>query len=120
MRDFRELRVWEKAHVFTLAIYKISANFPEHERFGITAQIRRAAASIPTNIAEGCGRESEKELARFMSIAAGSATEVEYQLLLASDLGYLGKDLYAQLNNDVNELKRMLNAFMQKLREGNA
>ncbi len=119
MRDFRELRVWEKAHAFTLKIYKLSASFPEQERFGITAQVRRATASIPTNIAEGCGRESEKELARFMSIAAGSASEVEYQLLLASDLGYLDKDLYVQLNYDVNELKRMLNAFMQKLREGN-
>ncbi len=86
MRSFRELNVWQKAHHFTLEVYRITQKFPDDERFGLVSQLRRAAASIPTNIAEGCGREGERELARFMTIAAGSASEAEYQLLLASDL----------------------------------
>ena len=86
MRDFRKLSVWEKSHHFVLRVYRITKGFPHDERFGLTGQLRRAAASIPTNIAEGCGRDSERELARFMSIAAGYASEVEYQLLLACDL----------------------------------
>ena len=88
MRDFRELKVWEKAHRLTLRVYKITKDFPSDEQFGLTVQLRRAAASVPTNIAEGCGRDSERELARFMSIAGGSASEVEYQRLLACDLNY--------------------------------
>ena len=115
MRDFRKLKVWEKAHHFTLQIYRITKNFPSDERFGLTVQLRRAAASVPTNIAEGCGRDSERELARFMSIAAGSASEVEYQLLLACDLNYIQDETYRELNQQVNEIKRMLNGFIKKL-----
>ncbi len=111
MRDFRNLKVWEKAHHLTLQIYTIRKNFPSDERFGLTAQLRRAAASVPTNIAEGCGRDSERELARFMSFAAGSASEVEYQLLLACDLNYMQDETYRELNQQVNEVKRMLNCF---------
>ena len=115
MRDFRELKVWEKAHRLTVQIYRITKNLPSDERFGLTVQLRRAAASIPTNIAEGCGRDSERELARFMSIAAGSASEVEYQLLLAEDLHYIQDEAYGELNKQVNEIKKMLNSFIQKL-----
>jgi len=115
MRDFRELKVWEKAHTFTLQVYRITKNFPSDERFGLTVQLRRSAVSVPTNIAEGCGRDSERELARFMSIAAGSASEVEYQLLLACDLNYIHDEIYGELNKQVNEVKRMLNSFIQKL-----
>ncbi len=115
MRDFRELKVWEKAHLLTLQIYGNTKKFPSDERFGLTVQLRRAAASVPTNIAEGCGRESERELARFMSIAAGSASEVEYQVLLARDLKYIKDETYRELNQKVNEVKRMLNSFIQKL-----
>jgi four helix bundle protein len=115
MRDFRKLKVWEKAHLFTLQVYKITKNFPSDERFGLTVQLRRAAASIPTNIAEGCGRDSERELARFMSIAAGSASEVEYQLFLACDLNYIQDETYGELNQQVNAVKRMLNSFIKKL-----
>ncbi len=115
MRDFRKLKVWEKAHHFTLQVYRITKDFPSDERFGLTVQLRRAAASVPTNIAEGCGRHSERELARFMSIAAGSASEVEYQLLLACDLNYIPNETYRELNQQVNEVKRMLNSFIQKL-----
>ena len=115
MRDFIKLKVWEKAHHLTLQVYRITKKFPSDERFGLTVQLRRAAASVPTNIAEGCGRDSERELARFMSIAAGSASEVEYQLRLACDLNYIQDEEYRELNQQVNEVKRMLNSFIQKL-----
>ena len=115
MRDFRELKVWRKAHALTLQICKITKDFPSDERYGLTAQLRRSSASVPTNIAEGCGRNGERELARFMSIAAGSASEVEYQVLLARDLDYMQDETYRELNQQVNEIKRMLNSFIQKL-----
>ena len=86
MKDFRKLKVWEKAHHLTLALYPVTASFPRDEVYGLASQIRRAASSIPSNIAEGCGREGDPELARFCIIARGSATELEYQLLLARDL----------------------------------
>ena len=86
-----------------------SKNFPSDEQFGLTVQLCRAAASVPTNIAEGCGRDSERELARFMSIAAGSASEAEYQLLLACDLNYIQDETCRELNQEVNEVKRILN-----------
>ena len=116
MRDFRTLQVWEKAHQLTLAVYKATANFPQAELYGLTSQIRRASASIPANIAEGCGRETERELARFMCIAAGSASELEYHLLLARDLGFLSSAAYAVLNTNVTEIKRMLTGFTKKLK----
>jgi four helix bundle protein len=115
MRDFRELKVWEKAHHFALDIYRQTQHFPADERFGLTVQLRKAAVSTASNIAEGCGREGERELARFLSIAAGSASEAEYQLLFARDLGYLQQDVHRQLDDQVNEVKRMLNSFIQKL-----
>lgn len=115
MRDFRELKVWQKAHACVLEIYRHTRNFPTEERFGLTSQIRRAAASVPSNIAEGCGRQGDRELARFLSIAAGSASEVEYQLLLTHDLNFLDDEPYRQLDSQINEIKRMLNAFIRKL-----
>lgn len=115
MRDFRELKVWHKAHQVALEIYRNTRGFPPDERFGLTVQLRRAAVSMVSNIAEGCGRDSERDFARFLSIAAGSASEAEYQLLLAKDLGYLSDDLQRQLDDQVNEVKRMLNAFLRTL-----
>lgn len=115
MRDFRKLKVWEKAHHFTLYVYRITKHFPSDERFGLISQLRTAAASVPTNIAEGCGRDSELELARFMSIAAGSASEVEYQLLLAYDLKFIQYETYKEISQQVGEVKKMLNSFIQKL-----
>ena len=115
MRDFKELKVWHKAHQLVLDIYQQTCCFPDDERYGLTAHLRRSASSIPSNIAEGCGREGEKEFARFLSIAAGSAAETEYQLLLARDLGYMEPDLHNRLNEQVNDVKRMLNRFIQKL-----
>lgn len=115
MRDFKELQVWQKAHRFALDVYRHSRGFPAEERFGLTAQLRRAAVSIPSNIAEGCGREGEREFARYLSIAAGSASEAEYQILLARDLSYVTDDAHRQLDAQVNEVKKMLNSFIQKL-----
>ena len=114
MRDFKELKVWQKAHRFVLDLYKHTRNFPSDERFGLTAHLRKSASSIPSNIAEGCGREGEREFARFR-IAAGSASESEYQLLLAYDLGYLQSDTHQKLDDQINEVKRMLNSLLHKL-----
>ena len=115
MRDFRKLQVWHKAHQFALDVYKCTRAFPAEERFGLTSQLRRAAASVPANLAEGCGRSSDKDLARFVSIAAGSASEAEYHLLLAHDLGYLDVDEYRAAGSRVEEVKRMLSGFHRKL-----
>lgn len=115
MRDFKELQVWQKAHRFVLDVYRHTRDFPSDERFGLTSQLRRAAASCASNIAEGCGRDGERELARYLSIAAGSASESEYLLLLARDLTYLPDESHQQLDAQVNEVKKMLNGFIKKL-----
>jgi four helix bundle protein len=115
VKAFRDLKVWEKAHQLTLQVYKATAPFPKEEMYGLTSQIRRAAASIPANIAEGCGRSSDAELGRFLQIAMGSASELEYHLLLARDLLLLAEKDYGQLNLEVTEVKRMLASFIQKL-----
>ena len=116
MKDFRKLSVLEKSHSLVIEIYKITASFPKNETFGLTSQIRRACASIPANIAEGCGRDGETELARFLQIALGSASELEYHILLARDLTFLDEKSYDNLNNRVTEVKRMLTSLIQKLR----
>jgi four helix bundle protein len=99
-----------------LAVYQVTESFPREEIYGLISQLRRAAVSVPTNIAEGCGRESEAELARFLSIAAGSATETDYLLLLAHDLRYLNDSDYGRLSGLVDEVKRMLGGFIKALR----
>lgn len=116
MRDFRKLGVWEKSHQLTLAVYRASQAFPKDELYGLTSQVRRSAASIPANIAEGCGKDTELELARYMQISMGSASELEYHLLLAHDLGYLNSSLYQELHEGVIEVKRMLAPFINRLR----
>ena len=118
MRNFRDLKVWEKAHQLTLAVYKETRSMPREELYGLTSQIRRAASSIPANIAEGCGRRGEVELARFCQIAFGSANELEYHLLLAYDLSYFDLGTYEALRVDVIEVKKMLAAFISTLRAG--
>ena len=115
-RDFRQLKVWEKAHGLVLAIYSETNGFPKSEQYSLTSQIRRSASSIPSNIAEGVGRGSEADLARFLQIAFGSASELEYQLLLAFDLSYLTKAAYEPLNYELTQVKRMLSAFIQSLK----
>ena len=116
MKDFKSLKAWGKAHELTLKVYNATKSFPREEVFGLTSQLRRACASIPANIAEGCGRSGDVELARFMVIASGAASEVEYHLLLAHDLGHLRDAEYQQFNEEINELKRMLPAFINKLK----
>ncbi len=116
MKDFRKLNVWEKAHSLVIEVYRVTNNFPKSETFGLTSQIRRASASIPANIAEGCGRDGEADLARFLQIAFGSASELEYHLILARDLKMLDENSYINLVNRVIEVKRMLTSLIQKLR----
>lgn len=116
VKDFRQLKVWEKSHLLTLEIYRATKQFPKDELYGLISQIRRAAASIPANIAEGCGKCSDRELARYMQISMGSASELEYHLLLASDLDYLSTNDYQELVNHVIEIKKMLGPFIKKLR----
>jgi four helix bundle protein len=116
MRNFKKLKVWEKSHQWVLKIYCVTSSFPSDERFTLVAQLRRSAASVPTNIAEGCGTESSNELSRFLRIAAASASEAEYQLLLAYELGYLKEKTYLDLNANINEVKNMLNSFISALK----
>ena len=97
MKDFRQLKVWQRAHQLTLDIYKTTASFPRSEAYGLTPQIRRAAVSIPSNLAEGCGRNGDAELARFCSIVSGSASELENQILLARDLQLIRPEYYEKL-----------------------
>ncbi len=116
MKDFRDLNVWEKSHNLTLRIYKSTLNFPREEMYGLKSQIRRACASIPTNIAEGCGRNSDAELARFLDISMGSASELEYLLLLVKDLNMLSQSDYDNPASVLIEIKRMIATFIKKLR----
>jgi four helix bundle protein len=116
MRNFRDLQVWNKAHVFTLRLHKVTQNFPREEAYGLTRQIRRASCSIPSNIAEGSGRRGDVEFARFLDIALGSAYEVNYQLLLSKDLGYITEEDYNDLFQGVTEVEKMLIGFIHKIR----
>lgn len=116
VKDFRRLKVWDKSHNLTMNIYRDTENFPHHEVYGITSQLRRACVSIPTNIAEGCGRGSDSDMKRFMQIALGSASETEYLILLATELGYLSKEQSFELSSKVVEIKQMLSALIQRLK----
>ncbi|UHD17000.1 four helix bundle protein [Thiocapsa bogorovii] len=115
MQDFRDLLVWVKAHDATLAVYRYTQTFPSDERFGLTFQIRRAAVSVASNIAEGSGRRSDADFARFLSIAFGSASEVEYQALLARDLGYMSDSEHQEIRDRLSEVKRMLSSLIKRL-----
>lgn len=116
MRNFKDLEIWRLGHEMTLNIYKVIEPFPDDENYGLKAQMRRSAQSIPSNIAEGCGRDSVKELIRFCRIAMGSASELEYQLLLSKDLGYLNVKDYDTLENALLTLKKKLSAFLRYLK----
>jgi four helix bundle protein len=116
VKDFRELKVWQRSHALTLTIYRLTKKFPQDELFGLTSQIRRASASIPANIAEGCGRDGDAELKRFLNIALGSACELDYHVLLATELGYVEATEAAALAPEVFEIRQMLGAFIQKLK----
>lgn len=109
MRDYRKYKVWELGHEITLDVYKSTQDFPKQEMYGITSQMRRASSSIPANIAEGCGRESDAEFRRFLIIAQGSANELEYFTVLSKDLGYMEKSIFLKLNDKVDKVRRSLN-----------
>jgi four helix bundle protein len=114
--DFKKLQVWRKAHEMTLDTYRVTAAFPREEMYGLTSQLRRSAASIGANIAEGCGRRSDGEMCRFLQIARGSASEAEYHFLLARDLHFLTEKDFQILTQRADELQRMLTGLMQSVR----
>ena len=115
MSDFHNLLIWKRSHQLTLDIYKVSQSFPKEELFGLTSQIGRAISSVPTNIAEGSGRNSNKDFAHFLQIAIGSASEVEYELLLAHDLQYINKDEYERLINEMVAIRKMIIKYRAEL-----
>jgi four helix bundle protein len=115
MKDFRRLHFWEKAHRLTLAVYKLTAAFPRQELYGLTSQMRRCSASVACNIAEGCGRQGNGEFHRFLQIAMGSSSELDYQLLLARDLRYLSDPEYQRILCGLQEVRRMLTSLLQKV-----
>lgn len=117
MRNYRDLQVWGKAHSLTLELYRISQGFPREEVYGISSQLRRAAVSIGANLAEGCGRRSSAELARFVRIAMGSAGELDYHLLLSRDLGFMAADEFMSASAALTEVRKMLTSFLNSVEE---
>jgi four helix bundle protein len=115
MRNYQDLQVWAKAHAVFLDLYQLSRGFPKDELYGITSQVRRAALSIGSNLAEGCGRRTSGELARSIRIAMGSASELDYQVLACRDLGYMKADDYQRMSKKLVEVRKMLTAFLDKV-----
>jgi four helix bundle protein len=116
MQNYKDLKVWEKPHQFTLKVYEETKRFPKEELYSLTNQLRRAASSIPANIAEGCGKNSQAEFAHFLNIAMGSANEAEYFLILSRDLNYLRQEGFDILYKMINEVKGMLISLINKVR----
>ena len=116
MQNYKDLKVWEKSHQFTLSVYETTQSFPKEEIYSLTNQLRRAASSIPANIAEGCGKNSQLEFAHFLNIALGSSNETEYYLILTKDLKYITEEVYQDLFAKINEIKAMLIALITKVR----
>ncbi|MDQ6755376.1 MAG: four helix bundle protein [Bacteroidota bacterium] len=116
MQNYKELKVWEKSHQFTVTVYEWTKSFPKEELYGLTNQLRRASSSIHANIAEGCGKNSKAELAHFLNIALGSANETEYFLILSKDLHYLPAEGYSELIDNINQIKAMLISLINKVR----
>jgi four helix bundle protein len=116
MKNYRQLNVWKLSHAITLNVYRLSKSFPKEELFGLTGQLRRAAASVPANLAEGCGRDGDAELKRFVNIALGSACELDYHVLLAADLNYIEAKAANALADEILQLRRMLGAFIKTLK----
>ncbi|HKW76043.1 MAG TPA: four helix bundle protein [Terriglobales bacterium] len=115
MRNYRDLQVWNKAHALTLNLYRLSRTFPKQETYGLTSQLRRAAVSIGANLAEGCGRRTSGELARFVRIAMGSASELDYHLLLCCDLGLLKREEFNRTSRELTEVRKMLTSFLARI-----
>ena len=117
MKDFKDLKVWQKAHELTTSIYSVSRAFPRDEIYGLTSQLRRVAVSIGTNIAEGCGRRSDGEFVRFLQIARGFASEVEYHLLLSRDLKFMDDSGFQNLQSKLVEVQRMLPSLVSAIEQ---
>lgn len=115
MSGYRKLKVWSEAHQLTLKVYEITRNFPKDERFGLISQLRRAALSVPTNIAEGQGRSNNKEFINFLRIAKGSISEVEYLVFVSYELGYIQLDMYDELSSDVQKVMGMISNLITSL-----
>ncbi len=115
IHNFRELKVWQKSMTIVKLIYTTTSKFPKSETFGLISQIQRAAVSIPANIAEGCGRNTEKELSRFLDIAIGSSFELETLLQISLDLEYIEQCSYRNVQNLLLEVQKMLYGFKQKI-----
>jgi four helix bundle protein len=117
MRNYRDLQVWKKAHDLTLELYRVSQRFPREEMYGITGQLRRAAVSIGANLAEGYGRRTSNELARFVRVAMGSASELDYHILLCRDIGLMSSDAFSISTAKLTEVRKMLTSFLQSVEE---
>jgi four helix bundle protein len=117
MQDFRNLKVWQKAHAFVLAVYPATAEFPQHELFGLRTQLRRTAFTIPSKVAEGCGREADPEIARSLYAAQAAGAEAEYLLLLAHDLKYFTDAQYSELSNALVEVRKMLTGLIHTVQK---
>jgi four helix bundle protein len=115
MKDYKNFTVWQKSHQLTLDVYKVLNDFPKDEIFGLISQMKRSSSSIPTNIAEGCGRNTDKDFARFLIIAFGSANELEYQFILSKDLKFIDLETSEKLLFQIEEIKKMLNSLISKL-----
>lgn len=116
MRDYKKYTVWELGHQLTLDIYKVTQMFPKEEIYGLTSQMRRASYSIPSNIAEGCGRESEAEFKRFLTISQGSASELEYFNILVKDLDITSNDEFIKFDQQISQVKRSLHSLIKKMK----
>jgi four helix bundle protein len=115
MKDFRDMHVWERSHRLTVAIYAATLAFPREELYRLTSQIRRCSVSVGANIAEGCGKMGNNEFQRFLQIASGSASEPDYELLLAKDLGYLPKPDYSIIADELSQIRKMLSSLLRKI-----
>ena len=116
MRDYKKYLVWQKSHQLTLEVYRLTRSFPKEEMFALTSQMKRSSSSIPTNIAEGCGRSSDKDFCRFLYISYGSANELEYQIILSIDLQFINSEDGENLLSQIEEIKKMLNGLIMKVR----
>jgi four helix bundle protein len=117
MRNYKDLIVWQKAHAFVLAAYKTSRSFPKEEQYNLTSQLRRAATSIPTNLAEGCGKFTQRDFAKYLQNSMGSAQEVEYLIFLSFELGYISLDDFKKMDSLINEVKAILISLILKVRK---
>ncbi|MEZ4853202.1 four helix bundle protein [Flavobacterium sp.] len=117
MIDYKNYKVWQKSHQLVIDVYKLTGTFPKSEQFNLVSQINRAAVSIPTNIAEGCGRETQKELIRFLYFSSGSSHELEYLILISKELNFIQEENYNKILNEIIEIKKMLASLIRKISE---